>query len=568
MVVTILSEKKAVSPSLRKILVFMLALFFIVISLFAALIFYTYNSSKKETVERAEEYISRNIDKINGNLYNLGLYLWDTLINNSNVKSIRDTDDQRTNNNSARDLINSFEYQNKLYNREYSFLFYCPQRNIRVHNYDKNLEYKDNYALEKYVCDLIELGVYKGDYLHWQYYVSDNSIYILQVYRYKSSYMACWINADIAFADLCDFAERSSIIPVNSDGNAILERDQAALKNLTLENGEFLGGELGKDYFYSPLKNTNFSLVLVGSPYFDVKNLATVSFFIGIIVVIAFGFSFYTLYYYKHYIEKPMASLQNHIAEYIENPGIINKKGFSELNEAASVFESLTTQLKNLKIQYYEEKLSLAKTQLEFYQLQIKPHFFVNCFSIIFSMAQKKDFEKIQDFSIKLSNYVRYLFSDCMNKVTIRNELDHITDYLNIMRIRHRTNAVVENSADPGLLDYSIPPLVLLTFVENTLKFNTDIPDMLVTISVTEAPDDKIRICVDDNGHGFSERAMEICNVEHYSENRSDNTVHIGLHNIYRRLELTYPENFKLFVCNNKSGGASIELTIPKTEKR
>ena len=50
----------------------------------------------------------------------------------------------------------------------------------------------------------------------------------------------------------------------------------------------------------------------------------------------------------------------------------------------------MSRQIEKLRIDLYEEKLAVAQTEMEYYQLQIKPHFFVNCFSLIHAMAKSR----------------------------------------------------------------------------------------------------------------------------------------------------------------------------------
>ena len=48
---------------------------------------------------------------------------------------------------------------------------------------------------------------------------------------------------------------------------------------------------------------------------------------------------------------------------------------FSEMNTS---FNSMVQEIKNLRIQVYEEIVQRQKTELEFLKIQIKPHFFIN----------------------------------------------------------------------------------------------------------------------------------------------------------------------------------------------
>ncbi len=94
----------------------------------------------------------------------------------------------------------------------------------------------------------------------------------------------------------------------------------------------------------------------------------------------------------KGYIQQPLENFINHVDEYTKCRQSVKRGGIRELNDALEAFDGLSSQIEKLRIDLYEEKLVLAQTEMEYMQLQIKPHFFVNCFSLIHAMAQKQEY--------------------------------------------------------------------------------------------------------------------------------------------------------------------------------
>ena len=86
------------------------------------------------------------------------------------------------------------------------------------------------------------------------------------------------------------------------------------------------------------------------------------------------------------------------------------------------------------KINSYEQELEIQRTQMQCLQLQIRPHFFLNCLSKIYSLAGEKQFSPIQELSLDLSAYFRNIFKDGsqpvsythlpMTVIAIRTELE------------------------------------------------------------------------------------------------------------------------------------------------
>ena len=96
----------------------------------------------------------------------------------------------------------------------------------------------------------------------------------------------------------------------------------------------------------------------------------------------------------------------------------------------------MVSQIEELKIQNYEEKVEKQKLMLDYMTIQIEPHFYLNALNLINTMAQMQDTELIQKMTENLSLYLRYIAGSRNKTVTILQELEHIRHYMNIMEIR------------------------------------------------------------------------------------------------------------------------------------
>ena len=185
------------------------------------------------------------------------------------------------------------------------------------------------------------------------------------------------------------------------------------------------------------------------------------------------GACFYFIAYFRRNIQRPLQALQQNVSGYVRERRFTRRYGFAELDDVANAFEELEAQVGSLKIDIYEEKLRRTRTELEFLQNQIKPHFLVNCFNIIIGMAEWEKFDQIQDFCMLLSSYVRYTLCDGFETVTLEEELRETCDFLKIQDIRFDSHSALQDyEAEEGLLDCQVPPLMLLTLAENSVKHN------------------------------------------------------------------------------------------------
>lgn len=329
-----------------------------------------------------------------------------------------------------------------------------------------------------------------------------------------------------------------------------------------------MSGERDKLGRYSQeftMRYGDLTMLVVDRPsgYQEMLMLFTIFFLVTLGIVA--GFAVYTLTYFQRYIQQPFQRLQDHVNDFASTRKEAKRKGFAELNMAMAAFDSLVDQLNELKIEQYEEKIYLAKTQLEFFQLQIKPHFFVNAFSILHGMAQKKEYARIQQFCITLSDYVRYLFRDGLSMVSLEDELKVVRDYLDIQNIRYRAQSALGEDIPPELLSVNIPPLLLLTFVENAVKHSVEDLSMLAIFiqaqPVHQEDGDSIRLTVSGNCSGFSQEDLAELNAPEQNLPSSDG-LHVGVENVRKRLSLMYGVEFQLHF-SNRGESSVVEIVIP-----
>ena len=233
---------------------------------------------------------------------------------------------------------------------------------------------------------------------------------------------------------------------------------------------------------------------------------------------------------------------------------------FRQVNET---FNTMMGQIRGLKIEAYEREIETQKAELRYLQLQIRPHFFLNCLKSIYALAQQKQIDNLQRMILAFSRHIRYIFGDNMELVPLGRELEHVRNYMEIQRISAVRQPVCRIDADPRLLELPVPPLSVQTFVENSIKHEMEQEDRLeidVKASLLQSgPDTYVDLVVSDNGSGFPEEVLrEINDPESpvYAQH------HVGLNNVKKRLNLIYGEQVMLAFFNSGHGSVS-EILIP-----
>ena len=240
-------------------------------------------------------------------------------------------------------------------------------------------------------------------------------------------------------------------------------------------------------------------------------------------------------------------------------------EGILEIDKANDKLNKVIFDMQELKIREYHSQLELKKIELNYLKNQIRPHFYLNMLSMIHSMLQTKNYKEIEELTILTSNYLRHLFMANQDFSELRDEVQHIKDYLEIQRIRYGNSIYFSLNYNDDLQNTLVPSLLLQTFIENTIKHGFSFQDLFTILlsikKVKTENSDYIQIFIEDNGPGFSEEILSKLNQK--QSLITEDGHHIGITNTIERLNLLYPNDYTITFENNEEGGAKILLLIP-----
>ncbi|NTV90831.1 MAG: two-component sensor histidine kinase, partial [Clostridiales bacterium] len=143
------------------------------------------------------------------------------------------------------------------------------------------------------------------------------------------------------------------------------------------------------------------------------------------------------------------------------------------------------------------------------------------------------------------------------------------TNYLRIQELRFPKRFTWSLEAPEELMDYTVPPLIIQTFVENSIKYAFSMSGMIhisAAVSLPEKDSGKLlRIVVRDTGGGFDSKVLE--RLDAGMTIKDEKGEHIGIWNIKKRLGLLYPGNAGIRLSNDEEGGAVVEIMLPACEE-
>lgn len=236
---------------------------------------------------------------------------------------------------------------------------------------------------------------------------------------------------------------------------------------------------------------------------------------------------------------------------------------FREMQDINRTLASMVSEIEQQKVTIYEEIIERQKAELQFFQLQLRPHFYLNGLKTINALAINGDTRDIQDMVRAVSGHLRYLFQES-HTVLLRDELAFVRNYLDMQRHVYGRQIEIDYDVAPAAEGWQVPILCVQTFVENSVKYaRTVVAGMPLRLSVrvdllATEEGQYLDLIVSDNCQGYSEEMLERIN----SGNIGDDGQAVGIGNIIRRCRLLYGERAQLLFYNE--GGAVSELILPE----
>lgn len=180
------------------------------------------------------------------------------------------------------------------------------------------------------------------------------------------------------------------------------------------------------------------------------------------------------------------------------------------------------------------------QAQLEMLRYQLNPHFLFNALNSIRASIDE-DAKRAKQMITQLSEFLRYsLLNESVKKITLRDEIEAVRNYLAIEKIRFEDKLDVQFDIEKQAEDFSVPCFLLNPLVENAIKhgLQTSPKPLKIKISALLKNDSLI---------------LEVANTGNLENGFSQNGTKIGLKNVRERLEKLFGERgkFRLIEENN-----------------
>lgn len=187
------------------------------------------------------------------------------------------------------------------------------------------------------------------------------------------------------------------------------------------------------------------------------------------------------------------------------------------------------------------------KAQLAMLKAQISPHFLFNTLNSLYSLVIGTS-QKAEDAFIKFADLLKYTYVISDNEsVPLSEEIAYIQNYIDLQAIRLNGHTHVKWVCDVDDAEVMIPPMILLTFVENVFKYG---------VSANRDCEVMIALTLDAGKLRFITRNHV---MKHADEFRRE--VPVGMDNCRARLDGIFPGRHSL-VASETDGVFEVRLEI------
>ncbi|WP_426111184.1 sensor histidine kinase [Massilia sp. PWRC2] len=210
------------------------------------------------------------------------------------------------------------------------------------------------------------------------------------------------------------------------------------------------------------------------------------------------------------------------------------------------------TQTANAAVERESMQRQLSEAKMQMMQAQVEPHFLFNTLASVEHLIQT-DPPRASAMQRSLIQYLRAVLPQMRDNAVVTNlgrEVDMVTAYLNLLKMRMEERLAVDLQIPDTLRSAEFPPMMLQSMVENAIKHGLECKPEGGTLRVlAEVKSGKLRVIVSDDGVGFGVVP-------------SDGTG-LGLPTIRERLKLLHGEQGQLHIAANLPSGVIATVEVP-----
>lgn len=344
--------------------------------------------------------------------------------------------------------------------------------------------------------------------------------------------------------------------------NGLAEEDLTAVNQFLVGQGRDQAEGRERVLISATLNQTRWRMV--GVAYID-EILELQNAFIRIITIVILSaamLSFAAASVMAYWVTRPMRHLEDtmHRVESGDLNVTIAETGFREVRAVSTAFNLMLARIRALMDQIVQEQEKKRLYELNALQAQINPHFLYNTLDSIIWMEERGRSREAITMVSSLAKFFRISISKGRSVITVREELEHVRNYLIIQKMRFKDKFAYEIEAQEEALGERTVKLIVQPLVENSINHAIDEtqPEALnIRIEAYLQGDDLLFIVADD-GIGIAPDVL--AGILTSPAGRSG----IGIKNVHERIQLTFGSQYGLHIESEEDEGTTVTIRLPR----
>lgn len=376
----------------------------------------------------------------------------------------------------------------------------------------------------------------------------------------------------------------SRILISNSDGRVIYYGNENLIDRVVVNNffmdvlyrssGSFISDIKGERYvvFFNTSKYTGWKVVEIvslGSLYKEIYNLRTL---INLGMILCVILMVFISIYLSLQLTRPIKNLTKAM-ESIRDDNLdikVEIDSNDEIGRLSKSFNAMIIRIKSLIDNVYTAQIKRKEAELNALQNQINPHFLYNTLEMIGNIAEIENVPQISSITKSLGRMFRYSIKSEKEVVSIKEEINHSKNYLNIQQLRFDNRFEVVFDTDDDVKDCKILKLLMQPIIENAIFHGLEkkVGKGVVVVTAKRINEDEIEMAVTDNGIGIDDDTLCLINKSlkaniNYLGEEGNNTRGFALVNVNSRINLFFGEKYGLRIETQKNRGTKVIIHIP-----
>lgn len=242
--------------------------------------------------------------------------------------------------------------------------------------------------------------------------------------------------------------------------------------------------------------------------------------------------------------------------------------GSYEVQHLGKSVQDMKFRIKGLMQDIVSEHEEKRKSEFDSLQAQINPHFLYNTLDIIvWQIENEKQSEAVHTVTA-LARFFRLSLGKGKNIVTVRDEIDHVKNYLMIQHMRFKNKFDYEFDIAEDVLELPSLKLMLQPLVENAIYHGMEFMDGdgMITVKAWRK-EDELYLSVADNGLGMTEDKVEMI-LTGKSSSGNGRGSGIGVKNVNERIKLYFGEAYGITIDSEPDEGTTVIIHLPAKDEK